>query len=62
MAVGEWFNTFCDNLRIPTEKRSSISTRYELITQRLNTEYRNLKNIKRGRFYLLTFNGQLTKG
>jgi len=42
MAIGEWFNTFCDNLRIPTEKRSSISTRYELITQRLNSEYRSL--------------------
>jgi hypothetical protein len=51
MAVGDWFGTFCDNLVIPTEKRSSISGRYQLITRRLNLEYYYLDSDSLHSFY-----------
>lgn len=39
MGIAENFNIFCDNLRISTEVRSVISSRYENITQRLNRDF-----------------------
>ena len=39
MGVGEDFKTFCRNLAVTN--RDSISTRYELITRRLNLEFWN---------------------
>ena len=51
MGVGDWFGTFCDNLTIPTDKRSSISGRYQLITRRLNLDFRNLESELQHSFY-----------
>ena len=39
MSEAEYFKTFCDNLIIGTEKRSTISRRYKAITNRLNTDF-----------------------
>lgn len=39
MGVAKNFKTFCDNLTIGTVKRSTISSRYKAITNRLNIEY-----------------------
>lgn len=41
MGVAEWFSTFCGNLVIPSDKRSSISLRYQNITKRLNLDFWN---------------------
>jgi len=37
MGVGEWFETFCSNLRV--QNTDSISKRYKAITKRLNTDF-----------------------
>ena len=39
MAVGEWFNSFCDNIRIGSNDISKIRTRYHQITKRINIDY-----------------------
>jgi hypothetical protein len=41
MSVADWFSSFCGNLAIPSDKRSSISNRYKRITKRLNLDFRN---------------------
>jgi len=41
MGVGEDFASLCANLAVPSETRSSISDRYQLITRRLNLEFWN---------------------
>jgi hypothetical protein len=38
MGVGEWFSSFCTNIQIK-DSDGAISTRYRLITQRLNTDF-----------------------
>ncbi|BEH13960.1 SMODS domain-containing nucleotidyltransferase [Marinobacter shengliensis] len=37
MAVGNWFETFCENIRV--QDQASISSRYKAITKRLNTDF-----------------------
>jgi len=37
MALADWFQTFCDNLKV--RDGGTISTRYKAITQRLNTDF-----------------------
>ena len=49
MGVGEDFRTFCGNLTI--NNASSISTRYKLITRRLNLEYWNTDSNTSHSFY-----------
>ncbi len=41
MGLADWFSTFCSNLAIPQDKRSSIGTRYQNITKRLNQDFWN---------------------
>ena len=52
MGVGEDFQTFCSRLAISTEKRSSISRRYELITRRLNIDFRGSDSSTLNNFYV----------
>jgi hypothetical protein len=40
MAIGEWFATFCNDIRIGTEKRSSVGYRTCRITGQLNFDLR----------------------
>ena len=39
MGVGDWFSTFCSNIRVQDDGK--ISTRYKAITRRLNTDFWN---------------------
>jgi len=39
MNIGEKFNILCNNLTVEQKTRSTISDRYQLITQRLNTDF-----------------------
>ena len=39
MGVGDWFSTFCSNIRV--QDGGTISTRYRAITRRLNTDFWN---------------------
>ena len=39
MGVAEKFSTFCSNLAISPDKRSTISSRYKAITKRLNKDF-----------------------
>ena len=41
MSEAQYFKEFCDNLIIVPDKRSTISTRYKAITNRLNTDFWN---------------------
>ena len=52
MAVGEWFQTFCGNIRIGTEKRSSIGYRTGRIVGQLNADLRTLDSKTSYRFYV----------
>ena len=52
MAVGEWFQTFCGNVRISTDKRSSIATRTGRIVGQLNADLRSLDSKTSYRFYV----------
>lgn len=52
MGVGEDFQTFCSRLVISTDNRSSISRRYELITRRLNIEFRGSDSPTMNSFYV----------
>ena len=37
MGLADWFNTFCDNIKVQNE--ATISQRYKAITRRLNTDF-----------------------
>lgn len=53
MAVGEWFATFCNDLRISTEKRSSVGYRTGRLTGQLNYDLRGgLNSNVANRFYV----------
>ena len=39
MSVGDWFHTFCDNIRIDSDDESTIRARYHQITKRINLDY-----------------------
>jgi hypothetical protein len=52
VAVGEWFQTFCGNLRIGTDKRSSIAYRTGRIAGQLNADLRGLDSKTSYRFYV----------
>src|SRR5690606_2375585 len=39
MSVSNWFETFCDNLRMSSTTVSNIQSRYISITKRINIEY-----------------------
>lgn len=39
MGLGDWFSTFCSNIRV--QDGDTISTRYKAITRRLNTDFWN---------------------
>ncbi len=39
MGLGDWFGTFCTNIRV--QDGGTISTRYKAITRRLNTDFWN---------------------
>lgn len=52
MGAGDWFQTFCGNLRINTEKRSSIGYRTGRIVNQLNADLRSLDSKTSYRFYV----------
>lgn len=52
MGVGDWFRTFCENLRIGPEKRSSIGYRTGRIVGQLNADLRGLDSKTSYRFYV----------
>lgn len=52
MGVGDWFQTFCGNIRIGTEKRSSIGYRTGRIVGQLNADLRGLDSKTSYRFYV----------
>ena len=52
MAVGDWFQTFCGNIRIGTDKRSSIGYRTGRIICQLNADLRSLDSKTSYRFYV----------
>ncbi|MHC1692231.1 MAG: hypothetical protein AB9828_04310 [Sphaerochaetaceae bacterium] len=39
MSVSDWFNSFCENIRIDSDDVSTIITRYHQITKRINLDY-----------------------
>lgn len=41
MGVADWFQTFCDNIKIPESDVSNIQYRYKQITKRINLDYWN---------------------
>ena len=51
MGEGEWFATFCRNLRIGREKRESIAYRTARIAAQLNRDLRGLSSSIANRFY-----------
>jgi Second Messenger Oligonucleotide or Dinucleotide Synthetase domain len=59
MAVGEWFQTFCGNLRINPETRSSIGYRTGRIVGQLNADLRGLDSKTSYRFYVGSY-GRVT--
>lgn len=50
MSVANNFNTFCDSLKISTDKRSTISIRYNSICKRLNKDFWNMDTTHGGRY------------
>lgn len=52
MGVGDWFQTFCENIRIGTEKRNSIGYRTGRIVGQLNSDLRGLDSKTSYRFYV----------
>lgn len=52
MGVGDWFQTFCGNLRIGTELRGSIAYRTGRIVGQLNADLRGLDSKTSYRFYV----------
>lgn len=51
MSVADYFLQFCVVLRIGAEKRSSIASRTQAITRRLNLDFRLLNSESMNRFY-----------
>ncbi len=52
MGVGDWFQSFCGNLRIGTEKRGSIAYRTGRIVGQLNADLRGVDSKTSYRFYV----------
>lgn len=52
MGVGDWFNSFCGNIRISPEKRSSLAYRTGRIVGQLNADLRDLESKTSYRFYV----------
>ena len=52
MGVGDWFQTFCRNLRIGGDKWSSIGYRTGRIVGQLNGDLRSLDSKTSYRFYV----------
>ncbi|CAN7333805.1 SMODS domain-containing nucleotidyltransferase [Rhizobacter sp. LjRoot28] len=52
MGVGDWFQTFCGNLRIGADKRSSVAYRTGRIAGQLNHDLRGLDSKTSYRFYV----------
>jgi hypothetical protein len=50
MSVATIFQTFCNNLKITQDKRSTISTRYNSICTRLNKDFWNMDTTHGGRY------------
>tara|TARA_R110000737_G_scaffold148104_2_gene177738 strand:- start:576 stop:1454 length:879 start_codon:yes stop_codon:yes gene_type:complete len=50
MSVATNFNTFCDDLKISSDKRSTISSRYNSICTRLNKDFWNMDTTQGGRY------------
>lgn len=50
MGVASDFETFCSNLIIGSDKRSTISTRYLAICRRLNSDFWNMDGTSGGRY------------
>lgn len=50
MSVATNFNTLCNELKISTDKRSTISTRYNSICKRLNKDFWNMDTTHGGRY------------
>lgn len=50
MSVSTNFKTFCDDLKISTDKRSTISTRYNAICKRLNLDFWDMNTTQGGRY------------
>ena len=52
MGVGDWFSTFCTDLRIAQEKRTSIGNRTARLVGQLNHDFRSLDSKTAYRFYV----------
>lgn len=52
MGVGEWFSSFCSNLRLTPEQRQSFALRSGRITRVLNEDFRNTSSETTNRFYV----------
>lgn len=52
MSIGGKFRTFCENLTVEQLTRSTISSRYERITQRLNKEFWSNDSTTRNSLYV----------
>src|SRR5579863_1489449 len=55
MGIGEKFQTFCSNLAISQDNRSTISDRYKAITKRLNKDYYNSESDTLHSYYIGSF-------
>lgn len=51
MSVAQYFQTFCDVIRVSPEKRSSISYRTGRLTRQLNADFRGIDSSLANRFY-----------
>ena len=50
MSVSDYFSSFCTELKVPSYKRSNISTRYQAICRRLNKDFWNVDVISGGKY------------
>lgn len=50
MGLGDWFSTFCSNIRV--QDGGTISSRYKTITRRLNTDFWNTTSETSHSFYV----------
>lgn len=51
MSIAQYFQDFCYQLPVPTDKRSSIARRTAAIVRRLNTDFRDTTSDTANRFY-----------
>ena len=51
MSIAQYFQDFCYQLPVPTDKRSSIARRTATIVRRLNTDFRDTTSDTANRFY-----------